>query len=75
MAAGRKGSDFLPVLREAARRPALISGRHLIEMGIPAGPGMEAILEEVREATLTGKVTTSGEAEKLAIRIFGRSQE
>lgn len=72
--AGRNGTDFHSILRDAARRPALISGRHLLEIGIPADPGMEAILEKVREATLTGKVATSAEAEKLALRIFGRAK-
>lgn len=69
-AARRKGSDFLPVLGAAARRPALLSGHRLIEMGIPAGPDIESILEEVREATLSGRVINAGEAEDLALGIF-----
>lgn len=71
-AAGRKAARFLDVLCVAARRPPLLSGRRLLEMGIPAGPGMEAILEEVREATLSGNIATAGEAEDLALRIFRR---
>ncbi len=68
-AAGRKATRFLDILGDAARRPPLLSGRRLLEMGIPAGPGMEAILEAVREATLAGNVATAGEAESLAMRV------
>jgi tRNA nucleotidyltransferase/poly(A) polymerase len=71
-AAGRKGSDFRPFLRIAARRPPLVSGRDLIRIGIPASPRMEAILEEVREATLGGSVTTRNEAANLALSISGK---
>ncbi|MBI5342380.1 MAG: CCA tRNA nucleotidyltransferase [Deltaproteobacteria bacterium] len=71
-AAGREEFDFLPVLREAARRPALLSGKRLIEIGIPAGPGMETVLETLRNATLTGIVGTAGEAERMALRIHRR---
>lgn len=72
-AAGRKAVRFIDALGDAARRPPLLSGRRLLEMGIPAGPGMEAILEEVREATLSGNVTTAGDAESLAMRVFRRN--
>lgn len=71
-ASGREEFDFLPVLREAARRPALLSGKRLIEIGIPAGPGMETVLETLRNATLTGIVGTAGEAERMALRIHRR---
>ncbi|MBF8259942.1 MAG: hypothetical protein HW377_2316, partial [Actinobacteria bacterium] len=64
----------LPVLGIAARRPALTSGRRLIEIGIPPGPDIESILEDVREATLAGKVINAVEAEDLALRIFRGSR-
>ncbi|MBI5418754.1 MAG: CCA tRNA nucleotidyltransferase [Deltaproteobacteria bacterium] len=68
--AGRRKTDFGPILRKAARLKPLLSGRDLLAIGIPAGPRMEEILEEVREATLAGRVGTEEEAENLVRRIF-----
>jgi poly(A) polymerase len=75
-AARRKRIDFRPLLRIAARRPPLLSGRDLVRLGIPASPRMKEILEEVREATLAGKVRTVTGAERLALAIAsGRRTE
>lgn len=74
LAARRKPVDLRAVLRAAARRPALLSGRRLVELGIPPGPGIDAILGEVREATLAGVVGTAEEAERLAIGIHKKSR-
>jgi hypothetical protein len=65
-AASRRVEDFRPVLRTAARRPPLLSGDDILALGVPAGPRVESILEEVREATLTGKVSDRNGAERLA---------
>jgi tRNA nucleotidyltransferase/poly(A) polymerase len=70
-AAGRKGIDFRPLLRIAARRPPLLSGKDLLHLGIPASSRMEAILEEVREATLSGRVRNKEEAIVLVQSITG----
>jgi tRNA nucleotidyltransferase/poly(A) polymerase len=65
-AGGAIAIDFRPLLEIAAGRPPLLSGRDLLRMGIPASPGMDAILEEVREVTLTGGIKTRKEAADLA---------
>jgi tRNA nucleotidyltransferase/poly(A) polymerase len=70
-AAGRKGIDFRPLLRIAARRPPLLSGKDVLHLGIPASSRMEAILEEVREATLSGRVRYKEEAIDLVQSITG----
>src|SRR3990170_7734230 len=70
-AAGRKGIDFRPLLKIAARRPPLLSGKDLLHLWIPASSRMEAILEEVREATLTGRVRNKEEAIDLVQSITG----
>jgi tRNA nucleotidyltransferase/poly(A) polymerase len=70
-AAGRKGIDFRPLLRIAARRLPLLSGKDLLHLGIPASSRMEAILEEVREATLSGRVRNKEEAIVLVQSITG----
>ena len=67
-AASRRVEDFRPVLRTAARRPPLLSGDDILALGIPAGPRVESILEEGREATLTGQVSDRNGAERMAIR-------
>jgi tRNA nucleotidyltransferase/poly(A) polymerase len=64
--AGRRTVDFRRLLSEAAMRPPLLSGWELLEMGVPAGPDVDAILEEVREATLAGRVADREEARRLA---------
>lgn len=65
-ASSRSVEDFRPALRTAARRPPLLSGDDILALGVPAGPRVESILEEVREATLTGKVLDRNGAERLA---------
>lgn len=66
-AASRRVEDFRPVLRTAARRPPLLAGDDILALGVPAGSRVESILEEVREATLTGKVSNRNGAKRLAI--------
>jgi poly(A) polymerase len=66
-AASRTVEDFRPVLRTAARRPPLLSGDDILALGIPAGPRVESILEDVREATLTGQVSDKNGAKRLAV--------
>jgi tRNA nucleotidyltransferase (CCA-adding enzyme) len=45
------------------RPPApLLLGRHLIELGVPPGPGMGRLLKSVYERQLDGTVTTTEEA-------------
>jgi len=66
-AASRRVEDFRPVLRTAARRPPLLAGDDILALGVPAGSRVESILEEVREATLTGKVSDRNGAKRLAI--------
>jgi tRNA nucleotidyltransferase/poly(A) polymerase len=73
-AASRTVEDFRPVLRTAARRPPLLSGDDIIALGIPAGPRVESILEEVREATLIGRISDRNGAERLAIRSGAEKQ-
>ncbi len=74
-AASREPQDFRPVLRKAARKPALLSGEDLLEMGIPAGPGVESLLERVREATLSGEVATRDGAAALVASLSGAGPE
>jgi tRNA nucleotidyltransferase/poly(A) polymerase len=73
-AAARKGVDFRPLLKIAALRPPLLSGRDLLRLGIPASPRVEAILEEVREGTLSGRVRTREEAVNLALSVIPSSR-
>jgi hypothetical protein len=70
-AARRKPTDFRPLLRMAALRPPLLSGQDLLRLGIPASPRLEAALDEVREAVLTGKAKNRKEAISLALSISG----
>jgi hypothetical protein len=55
----------------AALRPPLLSGQDLLRLGIPASPRLEAALDEVREAVLTGKAKNRKEAISLALSISG----
>jgi tRNA nucleotidyltransferase/poly(A) polymerase len=64
-AGSRKVRDLRPVLRKAARKPLLLTGDDILALGIPAGPQVETILEQVREATLTDKISGRDEAKKL----------
>jgi poly(A) polymerase len=66
---GREMAEFRPILRRAVRQPPILSGKDLLKRGIPAAPRMEEILEEVREATLTGRVKSRKEGMNLALAI------
>ncbi len=66
---GREEADFRPILERAARRPRILSGKDLLKRGIPPVPRMEEILEDVREATLTGRVSSRKEGMNLALSI------
>jgi tRNA nucleotidyltransferase/poly(A) polymerase len=63
--------DFRPVLRKAAKRPLLLTGDDVLALGIPAGPQVESILEQVREATLTDRVSGREEANRLVASLRG----
>jgi len=52
----------------------LLLGRHLLELGVPPGPRMGAILREVFERQLDGDVVTVEEALAAARRIIERRQ-
>jgi tRNA nucleotidyltransferase/poly(A) polymerase len=69
-ASGRKEADFRPILEAAARRPSILSGKDLLKLGIPASPRMKGILEDVREATITGKVDGKDDGTELALSIY-----
>lgn len=73
-AARKKIEDFRPVLATAARNPPMITGDQILAWGVPAGPRVEAILEKVREATLTGAISGRKEAEDLAAFLCGRGR-
>jgi poly(A) polymerase len=64
---GRNVSDFRTILKRAARRPPVLSGKDLLKLGIPAAPRMEEILEELREATLAGRVKSRKEGMNLVL--------
>jgi tRNA nucleotidyltransferase/poly(A) polymerase len=74
-ASAHKSSGWLPVtqelppllvrLRELAERERarkLLDGHDVIEMGLPPGPQIKAILESVYEQIFSGKITTREEA-------------
>ncbi|HZW37215.1 MAG TPA: hypothetical protein VFF01_09745 [Candidatus Deferrimicrobiaceae bacterium] len=73
-AGGAEKTDFRPILENAARHTPLLSGQDLLRLGIPASPGMDRILEEVREATLTGSIETGKEATELALSIYRKAK-
>lgn len=50
----------------------ILKGRHLIDLGVPPGPGMGAILREVYERQLDGRVTTLDEGIAAAREIIRR---
>jgi tRNA nucleotidyltransferase/poly(A) polymerase len=70
-ASGRKEADFRPILEAATHRPQILSGKDLLKLGIPASPRMKEILEDVREATITGKVDGKEDELDLALSIYG----
>jgi poly(A) polymerase len=49
--------------------PPLITGQHLIALGLPQGPVYKRLLDAVREAQLEGTVTTTEEALALVRRL------
>jgi tRNA nucleotidyltransferase/poly(A) polymerase len=73
-AASKQVVDFRPVLANAARQPPLLSGDDILALGIPAGPQVESILERIREATLTDRVSGRQEAKKLAVSLWGEER-
>jgi hypothetical protein len=73
-AASKRAVDFRPVLETAENRPHLLSGDEILALGVPAGPQVESILEEVREATLTGRISGREEAKRLAASLGGRER-
>ena len=70
-ASDRKIEDFRPVLTAAARRPPLLTGDQILALGVPAGPQVEVILEELREATITGRISGRKETRELAAFLCG----
>lgn len=54
---------------EEIRPPRLITGRDLLELGIPAGPTMGRILQAVEDAQLEGRISTREEALTLALSL------
>ena len=50
----------------------LVKGRHLLELGVPPGPGMGAILREIYERQLDGRVTTVEEGMDAAREVLQR---
>ncbi len=70
-ASSRTVEDFRPLLRRAARKAPLLSGRDILGMGVPGGPEVESILERVREATLSGEVASRNDAAALVASLSG----
>jgi tRNA nucleotidyltransferase (CCA-adding enzyme) len=58
---------------EVSERPPepLLKGRHLLELGVPAGPELGRLLRAVYERQLDGAVTTLDEARAEARRLLG----
>jgi tRNA nucleotidyltransferase/poly(A) polymerase len=70
-AASRRIEDFRPILAKAASCKPLLSGDGILALGVPAGPQVESILEQVREATITSAVSDREEAGRLAAFLAG----
>lgn len=70
-ASSRPAEDFRPLLRRSSRKAALLTGKEILRMGVPAGPMVESVLERVRDATLSGEVSTRREAAALAASLSG----
>ncbi len=62
-------AEYPTWLEEAGKLPPLLTGRDLLDAGMPAGPGVEAILEKVREATLARKIRRREDAMTLAFSL------
>jgi tRNA nucleotidyltransferase (CCA-adding enzyme) len=56
-------------VEHAAPRP-LVLGRHLMELGVPPGPAMGALLRQIYEAQLDGEITTFEEGLERARRLL-----
>ena len=54
--------------------PPLLKGRHLLELGVPPGPGMGAILRQVYERQLDGRVTSVEEGLAAAREVLAAPQ-
>ena len=70
-ASSRRAEDFRPLLRRAARKRPLLTGNDILRMGVPAGPTVESLLERVREATLSGEISTRRDAAALVAFLSG----
>jgi tRNA nucleotidyltransferase (CCA-adding enzyme) len=80
-APGKKepGSEKIEWFRERIRQlgvshgppPALLMGRHLLEMGLKPGPRMGEILEKVYQLQLDGQVKTLDEAREAVRPLLG----
>lgn len=68
-AAGRRETDVRAMRRKASRTPPLLTGADLVGAGVPAGPRVEKVLLQVREATLSGTIAGRNEALQLAARL------
>jgi tRNA nucleotidyltransferase (CCA-adding enzyme) len=57
-------------VEHAAPEP-IVKGRHLIDLGVPPGPGMGKLLKDVYERQLDGSVTTLDEGLAVARQLLG----
>lgn len=82
-ASAHRSSAWLPVLRETVRvlvhlqrvqglkfARKLVNGNDLLRMGVPKGPVLGEILDEVHERILAGEITTREEALRYAERLW-----
>jgi len=68
----RRYREFLAEQKTAKPKPQrLITGDDLIKLGLAPGPAFRAILTEVEDAQLEGRVSTSEQAVELAKKIAG----
>jgi len=65
---------FIERARQLGVRPPvpLLLGRHVVALGVPAGPRVGAVLKAVYERQLDGDVTTVDEAIAAARSLVGR---
>ena len=54
---------------EHAAPPPLVLGRHMLDLGVPPGPDMGALLRTIYERQLDGEITTLDEGLELARRL------
>ncbi len=67
--------DYYGHIKKELERQSLLTGKDLLELGMPAGPEMGKILKAVREAQDTGLVANRKEALKLAKEMIGSLSE